>query len=279
MSDTELKSFDSNVTLLIGQLESAIDTGRHFEFNSDFKSKQWLEDFQNQHMYEFNYTSFFPQYVEHGINSELVCRNFFTAKHCSYVVANKFGNKYMLEDHKDFEHFYWAILDDTCGYYNLLANLYHGIYFLYRHSFILKSWLNMARFRSDDWVYDEFYDVPEINHRAYCERKKKEILWRYNHCIFYVERFMNKLNTEIYLNQIVFEDKIKSLINNVGQTIWYYKQETVAIKKGRKKVSATIVDFNLIVPSGTRLLWANDISSIVLMYIMDLHPMNDSLVK
>lgn len=235
------ESIPVDINLLLVQLDAIADK----------KYKQFIRHNVEDVMYDLDYGSFFPQYVEHDVNSELLVTKFFHPGTLNFLKEQNFQN-FMFEDYQDFTYFHWKSVCDMDGFYAQINRIYAAMYTLHQLMHQCIRWYNMPRFYFRAGPDPEDYHITE---------KRNNLHFRVDWCVFFIKRLYNKLQTEIYLHQIVVWDKIKTCVDEIGSKVIRWKPNhympTVYLAENRP-------------------LWCWDhISDIVMSYLMEQHPMND----
>lgn len=201
-------------------------------------------------IYELDYENLFPQYVEHDVSSEILLERFYRNATQGLEHQKKLNlDNFLLEELDDFNYFLWKSIDDTEGYYALLHRIYCGMYTL--HHYMHRC---IRLYHSPRFYFQTPPESPTIT------GKRVNLHFRIDWCVFYIKRMYNKLQTEIYLNQIIVWDKIKTTVDETGSKVIKYNSKIKKYYLSNEK----------------RTLWCWDfIAENVMSYLMDLHPMND----
>lgn len=214
---------------------------------------QWEEEvveFKKNILVDFHWDSWFPQYVEHDINSEIGVTRFFSIKtenvHYQSIEQRR---QYMLEDVIDFDYYWNQQIELADNFYQLLINCYTALYTLSRFRRECISFLSQPRLRFD----------TEIHRDQYLQHKRGQLSNRIECCEALIKKFYNKVQEEKYIAYLVWKTELKSTIDYCGSIVW---------KRKTKKIQDCVVH-----NSGSRKLWCfNEVAEVIIHYLVGEHP-------
>lgn len=257
--------------------------------DSDFKRKQvWMHnnlqyeqelyDFNDALMTSFEIGSYFPQYWEHCISSEILVTKFFGYFHMPFVTrflsySNALGPKnlydriddlkkeYMIDDEGDFEHMYYNLRIEEFeeDFYDGLCRCYSSLCFIYQERMRFMSWFASPRLR---------WDIDPMDPDPYKVEKRTKLLDKITLCNNFITRMYEHIEQSKKKMQKVWRKNMKKVIDEIGQSVWKTRK---FVRKPKPQV---------VFVADKRPLWAfNSIADIVLMYLVETEEDSESLCK
>lgn len=235
-------------------------------FMQDFKSRLHSHalgfrkpNLSNEEIYSFDYTAYFPHYAHFGVGAELLLNEFFSQKSIDREVA-RLWHYIQLEDEYDIAIF--LRMDTEQGFYHCLAEMYHRLYFLHQYQRVIYNW------------------ISHVRHTSHPNRPSKIRMLADRHELVKDAQCTLLKNIQHYKahNQLICLEDIKRDIDTAGFHVWFLVHAYPSLK--HKVVNHKNLDANFrSVARGKRTTWSSDISTLVMDYVMDLHPMHKKPVE